>query len=110
MYLKLGFVTSRSALYIEFYKLYAWGIIYLKKNNKGFKSTSYLPDNCICCSFLERYRFHFTFKRDTSNGDSVKYSLERQMYSVFYRLEVNFLIWRDFMKVVELYKCISELP
>lgn len=34
MYLKLGFVTSRSSLYIQFYKLYAMGIIYLKKIKK----------------------------------------------------------------------------
>jgi len=30
-YLKLGFVTSGSFLYIQFYKLYALGIIYLRK-------------------------------------------------------------------------------
>lgn len=34
-----------------------------------------------------------------------------QMYSVFYRLDFNFLIvLRDFMDFVELYKCLSELP
>lgn len=40
----------------------------------------------------------------------MNYSVEHQMYSVFYSFEVNFLILRDFMNTVELYKCISELP
>lgn len=54
---------------------------------------SYLPDNCIYPSFLERYKFHVS--KGTRTNVSVKDSLEHQMYSVFYRFEVNFLIWRE---------------
>lgn len=32
------------------------------------------------------------------------------MYSVFYRFEVTFLFSREFMDIVEMYKCISKLP
>lgn len=32
------------------------------------------------------------------------------MYSVFYRFEVTSLFLREFMDIVEMYKCISKLP
>lgn len=33
-----------------------------------------------------------------------------RMYSVFYRFEVTSLYSREFMDIVEMYKCISKLP